>query len=1088
MLGKEQDPQDLGMPTSDAALREYCDRNYHQLLPIIAEKVHQEKGPQKGLDLDTPTACPEALDQGAAISSHQGKEIQKEKRCLKGWKKVYSTGSETRGRVHPRTRTIQVIDHTIVAAETLKAATRFLTQEKQSSLPKNIITKEYPHEGRKRCRKAKVARKDIGSQGQRGKSKVLRTIYPSHGHIKTYSGSKDPEYHLKIFQAAAKIERWAMPTWCHMFNSTLTENARVWFDDLPKESIDSYDDLKEAFLENYLQQKKCIKYPVEIHNIRQRDRESMKEFMRRKVVTFNHRIKEKKWKISGKGGKKGGNLRKEKTAGNIDGEEDRMEGPMIIEAEMRGHFVHRMYVDEGSSSEILYEHCFNRFRPEVRSQMIPATMSLVGFSGEIIWPLGKISLLVKIGDKEHSMSAWMNFMVVRSPSPYNGRIGRPGVRRIQAVPSTAHKMLKFPVAGETVTLRSSRIIPLECTMVSGPGVPQPPTDMTGISRRIAEHRLNIREGCLPVRQKKRGQAPERNKAIYEEVEKLIDAGIMKEVHYHSWLSNPVMVKKHDDSWRIETYQRLVDKAFQKQIGQNLEVYVDDLVIKCCTEQEVIRDIEETFKTPKEINMKLNLKKCTFKMREGTFLGYKMNDDGLKVCLDKVEVVLSLPSPKCLKDVQKLNGKLASLNRFLSKSAKKSLPFFKTLKKCTKKSDFQWTAPRTSVKGQIVADFIVERPKDDPQDTAIEDEEALPDSWILLTDGSSCIDSSGAGLIIINLKGMEFTYALRFRFDATNNEAEYEALIAGLWIAEQIGIKKSSSKPLARTFKEFSIKQVPRGENKKADALSKIASTSFAHMSKQVLVEELKEKSIDEKEVLAVVEEEGRTWMTPIHEYLVEEILPEEKKKTKVVRRKAKRHAVTNGVLYKSLSSDHGSPPGAKKVAAKFSPHHVPMAILQMRFGLPGEIIFDNGKQFRDDPFKDWCEKLCIRQCFASVKHPQTNGLVERSNRSLALGINLDLLEEKRKAAIQEAKSKAKMEKYYNVRVHNTSFRLGYFVYQNNEASYAEEGGKLGSKWEGPYEVTKALGKGAYKLKSRNGSILPRTWNICNLKKCYMHEM
>ncbi|GKD46464.1 reverse transcriptase domain-containing protein, partial [Tanacetum coccineum] len=69
--------------------------------------------------------------------------------------------------------------------------------------------------------------------------------------------------------------------WCHMFNSTLTGNARVWFEDLPKETIDSYDDLKKAFLENYLQQKKCIKDPVEIHNIRQKDGESMEEFVRR---------------------------------------------------------------------------------------------------------------------------------------------------------------------------------------------------------------------------------------------------------------------------------------------------------------------------------------------------------------------------------------------------------------------------------------------------------------------------------------------------------------------------------------------------------------------------------------------------------------------------------------------------------------------------------------------------------------------------------------------------------------------------------------------------------------------------------------
>ncbi|GKC28095.1 hypothetical protein Tco_1035389 [Tanacetum coccineum] len=238
------------------------------------------------------------------------------------------------------------------------------------------------------------------------------------------------------------------------------------------------------------------------------------------------------------------------------GQEDGMEGPMIIEAEMGGHCVYRMYVDGGSFSEILYEHCFNRFHPKVRNQMIPATTPLVGFSGEIIWSLGKISLLVKIGDDEHSNFTWMNFMAVRSPSPYNKIIGRLGVRIIQAVPSIAYEMLKFLVVGGTVTLRSSRIIPLECTMVSGPWVSQPvinqvteekiqvaihpeyleqtiaigytltkegrkelcgllrrnldvfawkSADMTGVPWYIAEHRLNIRKGCLPVRQNKKGK-------------------------------------------------------------------------------------------------------------------------------------------------------------------------------------------------------------------------------------------------------------------------------------------------------------------------------------------------------------------------------------------------------------------------------------------------------------------------------------------------------------------------------------------------------------------------------------------------------
>ncbi|GKE99664.1 hypothetical protein Tco_0023015 [Tanacetum coccineum] len=104
-------------------------------------------------------------------------------------------------------------------------------------------------------------------------------------------------------------------------------------------------------------------------------------------------------------------------------------------------------------------------------------------------------------------------------------------------------------------------------------------------------------------------------------------------------------------------------------------------------------------------------------------------------------------------------------------------------------------------------------------------------------------------------------------------------------------------------------------------------------------------------------------------------------------------------------------------------------------------------------------------------------------------INLELLEEKREqAAIREAKNKRQMEKYYNDKVRNTSFKLGDLVYRNNEASHAKDTGKLGPKWEGSYEVIEALGKGPYRLKDRNGKELPRTWNVCNLKKCYIHKM
>ncbi|GKC87060.1 reverse transcriptase domain-containing protein [Tanacetum coccineum] len=229
---------------------------------------------------------------------------------------------------------------------------------------------------------------------------------------------------------------------------------------------------------------------------------------------------------------------------------------------------------------------------------------------------------------------------------------------------------------------------------------------------------------------------------------------------------------------------------------------------------------------------------------------------------------------------------------------------------------------------------------------------------------------------------------------------------------------------------------------------------------------------------------------------------------------------------------------------------------RMPFGLLGEIVSDNGKQFSDNPFKDWYDKLNITQRFASVKHPQSNGLVKRANRSLGEGIkaylgeknknwveelphvlwayrtliksshgdtsfsltygteavipaeirmptyriaavdtvhndeelqlNLDLLEEKQEhVAIRKAKAKMKMTKYYNARVRDVAFRPGDFVHRSNNASHVAAGGKLGPKWEGPYEVTEALGDGAYKLRTMAGADLLRTWNIANLKKCYL---
>nr|GEY40078.1 hypothetical protein [Tanacetum cinerariifolium] len=209
-LGKEQAPQNLVRPISDEALREYCDKNYHQILPIIAEKLHQEKAQQEKLK-----AVKARLNFEEA-SHHSESETLSRRMNLKErlGPRYARTRSESpeprRGRSKsprekdPKRRTARSGSHTTVVAETQKAATKVLALKKQKLLSRNIVTKESIREERKPCQKVKEVQEGTESQTKE-----------------------------------AKVE--------------------VWFDDLPKKYIDSYDDLRKAFLENYLQQKNASK-------------------------------------------------------------------------------------------------------------------------------------------------------------------------------------------------------------------------------------------------------------------------------------------------------------------------------------------------------------------------------------------------------------------------------------------------------------------------------------------------------------------------------------------------------------------------------------------------------------------------------------------------------------------------------------------------------------------------------------------------------------------------------------------------------------------------------------------------------------
>jgi hypothetical protein len=134
-----------------------------------------------------------------------------------------------------------------------------------------------------------------------------------------------------------------------------------------------------------------------------------------------------------------------------------------------------------------------------------------------------------------------------------------------------------------------------------------------------------------------------------------------------------------------TYQRLMNRIFHHQIGRNVEVYVDDMLVKMKDEENHFEDLKETFETLRRYRMKLNPSKCVFGVSSRKFLGFMVSQRGIEVNPDKIKAVLEMTPPRTIKEVQSLTGRVAALNRFVSRATDKCLPFFKTLRKA-----FIWT--------------------------------------------------------------------------------------------------------------------------------------------------------------------------------------------------------------------------------------------------------------------------------------------------------------------------------------------------------------------------------------------------------------
>ncbi|XP_071728500.1 uncharacterized protein [Rutidosis leptorrhynchoides] len=201
--------------------------------------------------------------------------------------------------------------------------------------------------------------------------------------------------------------------------------------------------------------------------------------------------------------------------------------------------------------------------------------------------------------------------------------------------------------------------------------------------------------------------------------------------------------------------------------------------------------------------------------------------------------------------------------------------------------------RSAIKGQVMAENLAETATDMPVICDSEQLPALsPELWELYTDGAVSSEGAGAGLILTGPHQEEHTYAPRFNFKVINNEAEYEALLAGMRIAQELGVKKLQAyvdlhlvaNQINGTFdaNEKSMQSYLG----LADVLRKLAALTFNHLEKKILVEQVFKKSTDSEITVASVEEEEATWMIDIIEFLRTGSLPEGEKESMKIRVKA----------------------------------------------------------------------------------------------------------------------------------------------------------------------------------------------------------
>ncbi|XP_075654888.1 uncharacterized protein LOC142625065 [Castanea sativa] len=342
------------------------------------------------------------------------------------------------------------------------------------------------------------------------------------------------------------------------------------------------------------------------------------------------------------------------------------------------------------------------------------------------------------------------------------------------------------------------------------------------------------------------------------------------------------------------------RMFRDKIGRTVEVYIDDMVIKSKQEGQHVDDLKEVFEILRRHRLRLNADKCAFGVGSDKFLGYLIIERGIEVSPDQIEAAKRLKPPGNPKEVQKLTGMLAALNRFISKFANRCQLIYQLLKKW---KGFRWDEECDRA-FQDLKDYLGRA----PTLSALEPGEDLY-MYLSVSEHAAnvvLLRDNGAQLPVYYISKMLVDAETRLGFRASNNEAEYEALLAGLRVVMDLGAKEVEvysdsflvvsqvqgnfeakdprmieylqlAKQMMGNFVTVKVEQIAWGQNRNADSLATLASSIADEVPWLLKVELVPEPSIAARALVLQVTEAEKCWMDPIIDFLLEDRAPKDEK-------------------------------------------------------------------------------------------------------------------------------------------------------------------------------------------------------------------